>query len=221
MIRTALPIPAHLADINSSAKSVEIIGQILRNRHGDLTKPQLIELAEASFGTGLRFLDFYLELVSTSEEEILGIISNLIKKDDRIDNSKIEKIARRFYVHICYEFTFGVIKKIAFSTGSDKLLGIFDEVSNKEPDSAAIKLINLAIKLEFDSSIPFKLMEELISEFKPNFVAKRMVQQLVIQHLYLHHIDITEKQRISSILGIPINTQRRIQRQRKTKIENK
>ena len=208
-----------LAEINSSAKAIEIIGQILRNRHGDLTKVQLSDLVEASFSVGLRFLDYYLNLHASSEEEMIQLISDIINEDNRIPDEQVVKVARNFYVRICYEFTFAVIKKIAFSTGSSKLISIFDEVLSKNEDSAALQLINLAIKLEFTDEIPFRELEKVTAKFKSNFVAKRMMQQLVVQHLYLHHVDTADKQRLSNLIKIPMHKQRQLQLNKKLKDE--
>ena len=210
-----------LAQINSSVKAVEIIGQILRNRHGNLTKSQLTDLAEASIDVGLRFLDFYLNFHASSENEIIQLISELIESDSRIPNEQITKVARNFYVHMCYEITFAVLKKISFSVGSDKLVGIFDEIVQKNDDSAALQLINLAIKFEFTEEIPFELLDKMTVDFKSNFVAKRMMQQIVVQHLYLHHVSRTDKQKIADLIGIPMDRQRQIQGQKKLKSTEK
>ena len=206
-----------LAEINSSAKAIDIIGQILRNRHGDLTKLQLTDLVEASFSVGLRFLDYYLTLHASSEQEMIQLISGLIKEDNRIPDNQVVKAARDCYVRMFYQVTFAVIKKIVFSTGANKLISIFDEVSSRNEGSAALQLINLAIKLEFTNEIPFNQIEQMISNFKSNFFAKRIIQQVVIQHLYLHHVDLADKQRIATLISIPIEKQRQFQSNKKLK----
>jgi hypothetical protein len=210
---------AFLSEINRSAKAVEVIGQILRNRYGDLKIPQLVDLAEASFNTGLRFLSFYLEIHSKTEEETVSLIKKLIKKNSKTSDEQIENSARNLYVQLCYETTFSVIKKIALSNGSEKLLPVFDEVSNGSENSAALKLINLAIKLEFTNNIPFKLIESLSSELETNYIAIRMLKQIVIHHLYLHHVEVRDRQRIADILKLPIKAQRQIQNQKEMKTD--
>lgn len=208
---------ATLAEINSSIKAVDLIGQIVRNRHGDLTKEQLSKLADASISVGLRFLDFYLEIHESAEDEIIGIITELISEHWSIPNNEIEKSARNMYVRMCYEIIFHVLRRIAFSNGSEKLLGLFDEISKKSPDSPAVMLLNLAIKLEFSNKLPMAYLIHLATEFKSNFIASRMMQQLVVQHLYLHYVSVKDKQRISAILDLPIASQRIMQGQKKLK----
>ena len=91
----------------------------------------------------------------------------------------------------------------------------------KNDDSAALQLINLAIKFEFTEEIPFELLDKMSVDFKSNFVAKRMMQQIVVQHLYLHHVSRTDKQKIADLIGIPMDRQRQIQGQKKLKSTEK
>jgi hypothetical protein len=72
-------------------------------------------------------------------------------------------------------------------------------------------LIHIAILLEFTKSIPKKEIAKLFSEVEGNPISKRLLQELVVQHLYLNHVDYKDRQWISSKMHLPINTQRLIQ----------
>jgi hypothetical protein len=117
-----------MADINRSFKAVEIIDQILRNRQGSLTRPQLKELADTAFTVGLKFLEFYLLLTSRLEEEILRAIKDIIRGDESIKDDNVAKEARKLYLALCYGASFAVIQKIANSVASDVLILIFEEL---------------------------------------------------------------------------------------------
>lgn len=207
-----------LADINRSAKVIELIGQILRNRHGSLKIGQLQELAESAYSVGLRFLHFYLDLVSSQETEIINFVKKLLEENTELTDEELTKKTKQFYLRFCYGMTFSIIKKISESTGHERIIDILDKISDEKPDSVAIKLINLMTRLEFTKVIPKKHISELAKEFSGNSIAERLLKELVIQHLYLHYLDVQDKQWIASTLGISMDVQRQITAQKKTKM---
>lgn len=206
-----------LAEINRSIKSIEIIGQILRNRYGSLTRKQLYDLAESAYTVGLRFLKFHLTITDNIKDEILKVIKKIICENSSLSDDDVTKKARKIYMLICYGVSYALIQKIANSLGSKQLVPIFEELREKHPDSPAIQLIDIAIKLEFTNSIPKEEIKKLFIELKSNVITRRMLQEVVLQHLYLHNTDFRDKQWISNTLEIPIKTQRLIERQKSQK----
>jgi len=78
-------------------------------------------------------------------------------------------------------------------------------------NSPAVKLINIAIKLEFTKKIPKKEISKLYADISNNPLTRRLLQELVIQHLYLNHVKYQDRQWISETLKIPITSQRALQ----------
>lgn len=205
------------AEINRSARAVDVIGQILRNRIGSLTKDQLYDLTMSARSVGLRFLKFYLNLSKNVKDDIINLIGEIIRDNSTLSDEDIVKEARQVYLTICYGVSYAVIQKIANSLGSEQLIPIFEELSQKNPKSPAIELIDIAIKLEFTTNIPKKEIKELFGETESNVITNRMLQEVVLQHLYLHYIDYKDKQWISDTLKIPMQAQRLIEKQEKLK----
>jgi len=200
--------------ISQSIKSIEIIGQILRNRYGSLTREQLIDLAKSAQNVGLRFLKTSLDWFDIAEKESVDYISKLIGEGDN-SNKNITKIARRFYLTICYLTCFGIIQKIADSLGYEDLVPIFEKLSQSTPLSPAIKLIDISIKLEFTKHIPKKEISSLFQELDNNIVARRMLQEIVLQHLYLHSVNYQDRQWLSNTLELSDKSVLRMQQKHK------
>jgi len=205
-----------LSDINKSAKSVEIIGQILRNRYGSLKKPDLFELALDAYSVGLRFLKFYITTAASSKDEFLERLQHVIREETTHSSEDTEKIARKIFLALCYNLSLSVIKKISLSVGSDKLISLFDEICEKNP-TPAHKLINLAIHLEFKKELPKKMIESMVKDFGDNILCNRMLQEIVVQHLYMHYLEYDEKQWVASTLKIPVASQQLIETHKKIK----
>ncbi len=207
-------------DIVRSARMIDVVGQILRNRSGSLEKKQLSDLAQSGFETGLRFLRFWLEFTRREKGDIVALIAGalLAGADGAKDDEKTRKAAMELYLNLCYDVCHGVLGRIANSLGARELIEIFETLEQQEPDSVAIMLLNIAIQMEFTKRIPKSKINKLSSKLRSNPIAGLLLRQLVIQHLYLNEVRVGDKQWISSKLGISIRSQRRLEGSRATKI---
>lgn len=199
------------SEINTSIRLTEIIGQILRNRHGSLTKDQLKDLTLAAYESGLKFLSCFINETESNQDHIINIIQDLIRKNASKSNEQITKLARDFFLFICYTIIYSVLNKIKDSIGTNKLMPVFEEITVENIESPAIQLLQIAIYLEFKKEIPKREIDQFYSRYKNDQIIVRLLQEIVIQHLYLNHIDHAERQWLSNKLGLPIETQRRIQ----------
>lgn len=200
-----------LSEINQSVRLVEIIGQILRNRYGSLTKVQLTNLTLSAYSSGLKFLKFFLDSTRDNQNVILNYLQGLFKKNTRLGDKQISNEARKIFLMICYGVSYSVIKKIANSVGSNKLVAIFEEISRSHNDIPTYQLINIAIKMEFGKSIPRAEVERLYKDLEDNPIARRLLQEIIIQHLYLNYVDYKDRQWISEKLALPMASQRQLQ----------
>lgn len=211
------PSDESIADIVRSARMIDVVGQILRNRSGSLPKPQLTALAKSGYESGLKFLTYWLDLTKREKKHLIAIISAVLKEHLRGDEDKLRKAAISTYLGLTYGVCLAVIRRISSSLGSEDLIEIFERLGKDNPDSIAVQLINVAIRLEFTKLIPKKEVGQLNVALASNPVGKRLLQELVIQHLYLNEVATQEKQWISSKLGIPIRAQQQISTRKATK----
>lgn len=198
-----------VADIVRSARMVEVIGQILRNRAGSLHRPQLLNLASSGYECGLKFLSFWLDITRREKDDLIAFIAEILKEElPGAEEERIRRAAIRTYLSISYGMCVAVIRKIAHSMGSDELIEIFQQLEEKNPSSIAIRLINVAVSLEFTKKIPKKRMRKLNSDLESNPIGRRLLKEVVIQHLYLNEVPRKDKQWISDSLNISMEYQR-------------
>ena len=195
-----------LARVNRVLKGMELIGQIIRNRHGSLHRDLLRELLNEAFDVGLRFLGYFLALTNNTKKEIIGHIENILIEHPNITNDALEKKAKNFFLHLTYRMIYGMLRKISFSVGAKELIPILEEIE-KERECPAVKLIIQSIKLQFAKQMNVNQLEKLSFEFKHNIVCDRLLKEIVIQHIYMHHIDSKKKQQVSEKLGISVQKQ--------------
>ena len=95
------PSDESIADIVRSARMVDVVGQILRNRSGSLPKPQLTALARSGYESGLKFLTYWLDLTKREKRHLIATISAVLKEHLRDSDDKLRKAAIRTYLGVC------------------------------------------------------------------------------------------------------------------------
>jgi hypothetical protein len=197
-----------LIEIRKSAKSMEIIGQILKNQYGSLEKDKLKEMFEEGQNVGLRLLKSFMEQMKQDEFEIDIIIQSQLEaiakhKGKELSNEEKSKISKKIISQFSYAVIFGWLHKIVDSLGYDKLVEITDDV-NGETASVASKLINLYIHTWHAKKLNIDKIKALYDEFEGenNYQAIYILKDIISRHIYMHSIDdYRDKQKIASLLG--------------------
>lgn len=205
-----------LAKINRAFKGIEIIGQIVRNRHGSINKEQLEQLITQAYSVSLRFLQFFLEISDASKEEVVKSIENMLRENPSITNKKLEKEAKNIFLLMTYGAIYGVLRKVSVSIGSKEAEKIYRKIEEHFP-SPAKKLINQAIYLQFSKNLDSQAIQALAHGFKDNPTCERLLKEIVIQHIYMFPVDFKRKQKIADILGIPVSGQLMLEKKKSFK----
>ena len=192
--------------INKTFKSIEIIGQIIRNRHSSLLKDVLEQVTGCAYGTGLRFIKYFLSLSDRYKMEIISFIKDLLKDNPNISEEDLERQARGTFLFLTYNTIFSLIRRISLSIGSLEAKEIYDRMYYKR-NTASCALINISIELHFTKSLDIDYLNETYESLSGNIVAQRIFKAFIIEHIYLHGASWGNKQKIASKFGIPIKSQ--------------
>lgn len=193
--------------INKTFKGMEIAGQIIRNRHASLTRTDLFALGDSGISTGLRFLDYFIEISDSAKKEIVNFIASNLSEHPSLSDKEIEKKAEDTYIHITYGVINSTINKIASSIGSKEASEIYRLLEQKG-DTPAHSLIRQSIELQFGKKLSIENVKKCSEKIKGNAVATRILKEMVIRHIYMFPVDYREKQQLSSLLNISIKGQR-------------
>jgi hypothetical protein len=136
-----------LVEVRKAAKSLEIIGQIMRNQRGTFKKDRLEELFVEGQNVGLSLLKGFIELMNHSsldkfiQERVVKISE---EKNKVLSKKEVRLISGKLITVFSYNVVFGWLHKIVDSLGYEKLTSIADNV-NKDTNTTASKLINFSI----------------------------------------------------------------------------
>ena len=199
------------ARITRSLKTIDILGQVAKKYWGELDGEQKLNLVMTTYNVGLKTLDFYLQLLQRNSKDIVEHISLLIKEKHFKDNHSlkkgIEEASRVFIFRLCFMSSFGITKRISNAIGYDKLKNTFDKALEAQPYNS-VKLIDLAIKLGYSNlATNIELIENYKDEMAKNKLSIVVLQNLVIDYMYMFDTDYKTRSQICNKLGISVQNQ--------------
>ncbi|PAW93168.1 hypothetical protein CKK33_06530 [Mucilaginibacter sp. MD40] len=187
-----------------SFRSIEIIGQIVRNRKGSLEISQLKDMIKEVYDTGFRTISYSSELLISAKNQIILMLN----EDDIAETSKkeIEKGVTDFVMMSSFESCIGIFSKIMQSMGLKDLKDLFNEVAI-DIDTPAAKLVSFGIN-SYYGSISENELRTLVTDLKGNAVAMKMLRGRVQAYVYSKNLDIRTKQKFANLLGMTISPNR-------------
>ena len=196
---------------------MEIAGQIIRNRYATIKKDNLEDLANQGILTGLRFLNYFIELSDNFKTEIIEMIQKTLLEHPSLTNTEIGRNAESIYMEITYGIIYSTLQKIASSIGSKDAWEIYKVLKEKNP-TPAYSLIYQAIDLRFNNrSLDIQALKETYDSIDTSPVCVRLLRELVIQHIYMFPVDFRKKQQLSSMLKLDVQKQTLMDKNKRSK----
>ena len=195
--------------INLSFKLMEILGQISKNYYGSIKNDAKDEILNELSELGLRNLHLLLDHFSEYSELLEKDIREIIEKQGTSTEAEIEMVTKRIIFNFAEAISMNFIKKIANSMASKNLFDSIDNISVQK-NTEAMKLINIATKLDFSGGLNNDKIIKLSNEFSDNLIVKDLLKRLVIEHLYKFNVTYKKKQEVCAKLNISIETQQNI-----------
>lgn len=199
-----------VVNVNKLFRSVEVCGQILRNRIGSMERSSLEDIYEESLSVSLRFLNLFLRYSEFVKEEAIRRIIRTVNEEPALSDSQIIREVESFYLTMNYLVVLGMLYKTGYSLGSARGHDIYIKVAEKRKDPAS-RLVQAIIELQFEKKLDVKKIEKLNDSFEKNPVCKRFLKHIVVMYIHRHDVSFRERQQIADKLNIPIKVQRSLQ----------
>jgi hypothetical protein len=174
-----------MAKVNRVFRSIEVCGQILRNRLGSMERKSLELIYEESLSVSLRFLNLFLKYSEFVKEESIRIIETSKSQENSISPTKLTRKVESFYLGMNYMVILGMLYKISFALGSPKGRDIYAKVTENNPNPA-LCLIQEIIELHFEKKLDFNKIKELHFKFNKNPICDRFLKHIILRHCYMH-----------------------------------
>lgn len=173
--------------INSAFKTLQVLGQVLRNHAGSIEKDNKREIAGSCISLGLRTLEFLLANIANYADDIIAFkIKQLQADNPSFDQEKLLSEAQGFMYSTILNISVGTMVKVANSIGSEELAVTLNHVlgSNKRNSRSFTHLITqLEHFLVFPEHDLIKYHDDI---FKPNDILPIvMLKKFAVRRFYL------------------------------------
>ncbi|EOR08824.1 NACHT domain-containing protein [Acinetobacter beijerinckii] len=190
----------------SSIRSIEVLGQIAKNRHSSINRNDLSDILMVAYDNGLKVLNFYLNIFKDTENDLKEFIKSIVSDKGEISPEESKKVAEKIIHQICFSICMYIIQLISKSTAHSQLLEISEKLTEQK-DTPAYFLVDLYSRLIIQKELPKSLIKKIKKENENNPLVYSLLQQLVVGHLYLHNVDYREKQWIQDNINVKVADQ--------------
>lgn len=195
-----------IRELNRSNRTLEILGLILKNYYGSKTAEEKNEIGTEALSVALRTGSTMIENIIKDQKDIVLFIEHIIRSNDlSADESQIKKLSNRVLHNLIRRLTLSTIGNVTLKLGSKDLISTFDTVAINR-NLPSVKLIQVAIKLEYLKEFPYKEIENLYKELGNNIIGKDILKIIVQRYLYMFPTTYIEKQKICSLVEIQNNS---------------
>lgn len=186
----------------------EVLGQILKNYYGSLTRIKKSEYIKEIADAPLRLLHYIFEnTISNPDDIIENIEKHLLDKKLDLTKDEIKNISTKFISQFVCQISTGIVIKMTESINSEKLsedIRIFSSNNNK----IAYNLLEAATYLLSPNKLPIDKISNLAKIIENNQLAFQVLQNLALYHIHMFHTPDRSKQQLGSLVKINLSKQR-------------
>lgn len=195
-------------EIRKAIQTVDVIGAILKNRHGSIEKDYYDKLLMGAVNTNLRVLMSFIELI-TEENFVKELEEAIFKSIDFKDNDQskgyFRKELKNMLLKLIFSTILGVITKTINSVGSEAVSHYFTNKINKENFVPSYVLIKRGMELKYEKQLYDKEILDEINNPQTSEIVKKILKLFVINYASTHQIDYKAKAKIEKQFGLPTN----------------
>lgn len=205
-------------ELRRSIKSVEVMGQIIKNRAGSLKKEDVENIFAEAMRTILRVLSSFFEIIQSenAQKEIVDFISARVEKFIDENNEKkaqdkrkkpsreqLEKLSENIFWNTNFTVVYCFINKIIHSLGSNKLIAIVEKVCDAENTPASF-LVKHGILMWYNKNMQIDSIAAELSKKEISEITKKIMKNMIVNHCAIHSVNYKDKQKIENKIGIPV-----------------
>ena len=209
---TALDI---LSQANVAAKTVDLLGQILRNHYGSLFLKTKVEIGADAVQLALRAMCSFVEIFVNKDGDVVDALVEMrreyeednVKASARLSEEELQRWARELVFSLLGSVVAIVIRKVSGALGWDRLRPTLDELV-REKGSVAYRMVKMAVLLGGPAAIPREEIEVMVQELNDNPLGFQLLRDLASQRVYSYPMGYGDKQWLAQKLNFSMVGQR-------------
>lgn len=189
-------------------KHLELLGQVLRNFPGSLPGPHKLAILRSTYLLALRLLGSLFNLFRTSFQHYVDIIRKSSQESDSKipeDLRTIRGLVDQLIILLNRLVTVGILMKISSNVGLQDLENAYSGVLKLLENTNAVRLVDLAIKLDHAPGFPEADVADLHAHLSHNAFADSVLRDLVLLHIVKFDVPRPLRQRLTKLFGVKAN----------------
>lgn len=191
-------LPEEIQNMNKSLRSIEVVGQIVKNRQGSLPKTEIKSMVKGMYETAFRTIGYFGTLIESEKHQLIEDVVKNKKEGDT--NDEIKKKIDSFFEVTSLNFCLFVFSKIIKSVGNKELRPAFTQIAD-EMGTPAAKLVSFSMITCF-SRIAIPDLETIVEDLRDNPVAMSIIRARVRSYLYNNHVAYNDRQKIINTVNL-------------------
>ena len=199
-----------LAELIALFKTVEILGQIVKNQIASVPREKRVDLLKLLMQGPLRALSAYFDMFMADREVAEREIAAMLEKRSTIsDPNERQRVAKRLLAHFLQLVSYGFVAKAVSSISSDALQEDIDAAA-RSLGSPASRLIALGVRLDSPGKLPRTELSKTVRDTQGDFMAARVLQFLTLRRLYMFRTTAQDQQWLASQNVLDIKAQQAV-----------
>lgn len=183
-------------------RTVEILGQILKNFPGSLEGDTKFDIARECYSLGLRSIASLFGAFRSVESEVRETAEeNIRRADPSLTTLQVEQRARNMLVAISEALATALVRFISTAVGSPDLDQTYRRI-REESDTPAILIVDASIRIGTNTEFPHATVIDLAKKLHNRTFARAVLATLVVTHFRLFPVPMDKKQRVCAALGV-------------------
>lgn len=195
-----LSLPARMTVV---FKSVEILGQILRTQASRLQRPRREALVRDMLNGPLRSLEMFYSALREGPDVLVADFESRLAEDGGAQTSDDRRaLAQRVVGALVLAVTFAFIRKAAEAVGAEAIEDDLRVVAHAD-GNIGYKLVRIAAILDGQRPLPRVEIEEIRRASAGSLIVDRVLQVLVVYHMYMFKTSYQDIRWARDVLDIP------------------
>ena len=184
--------------LDAYLRSIEVVGQIVKNRQGSLPKTEIKTMVKEMYETAFRTISYFGSFIESEKSQLIEDVIKNKKEGDT--NDEIKKKIESFFEITSLNFCLFVFSKVIKSVGNKELRSTFNDIA-KEMGTPAAKLVSFSMITCF-SRIAIPDLEDIVEELRDNPVAMSIIRARVRSYLYNNYVPFNDRQKIINTVNL-------------------
>jgi hypothetical protein len=196
------------AQVSMLFKTIEILGQILKNQYATIPRPRKVEVITELFNGPMRALGDFFTYVRTNPAAIVLTIEVALDRMG-VEEKRHKEMAKKIAATLVQGVGWAFIARTAEAVKSDNLMEDVKSVVERNK-SMAFRLIEICTELDSPRVLPRKKLLKLRSDAACDMMAARILEMIIMHRLYMFRTTERDMQWLSNQFGMDLGSQHRI-----------